>query len=381
MSEKRIHVWVQRFSDRPHLVLQWFDPDTGKRKSKSAETADPQEAEVAREKLQYELRHGKHQEASNLTWKAFRERYEAEYTPGCRPKTQAKIHSVLNTFEAICNPRRLQGVNERMISLLVAGLRNRKGRGSPRMMASTIKVQLAFLHRALVWAVEQKLLSECPYFPTVKAPKTKPQPVPAESFECLYAKAQDEQMKVYLLCGWRAGLRLSEAFELEWNETDKAPWIDFASKRIWLPGSFTKAVEDQWVPLDPMLKEALEALPRRGRKVYRFEALTDGHLIGVEAVCQRICAMARKAGVRLTMKSLRRGFGCYYASRVSAHVLQKLMRHADIKTTLSYYANFDTAVEEAVFSRPNCNAECNKSGSPCRETGGQKDVMGDEPKT
>lgn len=49
------------------------------------------------------------------------------------------------------------------------------------------------------------------------------------------------------------------------------------------------------------------------------------------------------------MKELRKGFGCHYAGKVSAHVLQRLMRHAEIKTTMSYYANVDAAVEEAVL--------------------------------
>jgi hypothetical protein len=44
MSEKRIRVWVQHFADRPHLMLQWYD-EKGKRKSKSAETCNPLEAE------------------------------------------------------------------------------------------------------------------------------------------------------------------------------------------------------------------------------------------------------------------------------------------------------------------------------------------------
>jgi hypothetical protein len=39
-EERRIRVWIQRFTDRPHLVLQWHDPETGKRRSQSAETAD-----------------------------------------------------------------------------------------------------------------------------------------------------------------------------------------------------------------------------------------------------------------------------------------------------------------------------------------------------
>ena len=62
-SERRLHVrkgivvWVQQFKDREHLMLQWIDPDNG-RKSKSAETADPDAAEKARADQEYELNHG-----------------------------------------------------------------------------------------------------------------------------------------------------------------------------------------------------------------------------------------------------------------------------------------------------------------------------------
>jgi hypothetical protein len=47
-------------------MLQWIDPDTNRRKSKSAGTADEKEAEKARADLEYELNHGRYQEASRL---------------------------------------------------------------------------------------------------------------------------------------------------------------------------------------------------------------------------------------------------------------------------------------------------------------------------
>jgi hypothetical protein len=53
--------------------------------------------------------------------------------------------------------------------------------------------------------------------------------------------------------------------------------------------------------------------------------------------------------VKLTMRSLRRGFGCRYAGKVPAQVLQRLMRHANITTTMTYYANVDDAAMEAVL--------------------------------
>lgn len=124
--------------------------------------------------------------------------------------------------------------------------------------------------------------------------------------------------------------------------------MDFGRNRIWLPAGFVKAVEDQWVPLDPGLRAALEALPRVGPRVFRFVG-RDGHEVGDVAVSHRVTELARRAGVRLTMKELRKGFGCRYAGRVPAQVLQKPMRHASIKTTMDFYANVDEAVEAAVL--------------------------------
>ncbi|HVS36337.1 MAG TPA: site-specific integrase [Gemmataceae bacterium] len=218
------------------------------------------------------------------------------------------------------------------------------------MMESTIKVRLQFLHTALQWAAGQKLIPECPRFPAVKPPKKKPQLVAGESVEKLLDKAPDKQTRVFLLCGWLAGMRLSEAYALEWEETEEAPWVDFGRDRIVFPAAFVKAVEDQWVPLDAQLREALEGLPRAVKRVFHFPS-ERGERLTANGVSTLVQKLARKAGLRLTMKSLRRGFGCYYAARVSAHALQKLMRHANIKTTMDYYANIDDAVQDAVRQR------------------------------
>ncbi len=217
------------------------------------------------------------------------------------------------------------------------------------MAPGSIKVRLQFLHTALSWAVEQKMVPAVPRFPTIKVPKKDPQPVPLESFERMLLKADDDpQMQAYLLCGWLAGLRLSEALALEWEPTEKAPYLDLDRNRIVLPAEFAKAVKDQWVPLDPELRRVLEALPRiHGRRVFRFPG--ERGELGAGGMSQRVAGLAKKAGVKLTMKALRRGFGCRYAGKVSAHVLQRLMRHANIKTTLDYYANIDAAVEEAIL--------------------------------
>src|SRR5262249_29342531 len=270
----------------------------------------------------------------------------------------------LDQFEEIVKPTKLSGFTERTISTFVRGLRERKGLQSESMQPSTIETRLRFLHGILGWAVEQGFLDKVPKFPSVKVPRKKPQPVATELFERLITIAPDQQTKVFLQCGWLAGLRLMEAFELEWEPSDRFPWLDFARNRIWLPAAMVKAVEDQWIPLDPILREALLALPRCGKKVFHFTNIRGGRHAGervlASSVSQRVVKMARRAGVRLTMRALRRGFGCKYAGRVPAQVLQKLMRHSNISITMDFYANVDAAVEEAVLGVSR-NSSRNKS--------------------
>ena len=362
MPEERVTVWVQRVKDRSSLMLQWIYPDTGKRKSKSAGTADEKDAEQARADLEYELNHGKYQEASRMSWERFRELFEDEYVAAKRQNTRENYTATFDLFERLCNPGALKSVSERTVSAFAAAMRKEPGRGgNATMAASSVKVRLQPLRTALLWAVEQKLLPGCPRFPEVKVPKKRPQPVPAESFERLAQKAPDDQTRAYLLAGWLAGLRLAEAFALEWEQTDAAPWVDLDRDRIVLPAEHVKGVEDQWVPLDPQLREALLALPRHGKKVFHF-VTKGGRPVSLAAVSDRVIRLARKAGVKLTMKSLRRGFGCRYAGKVPAQVLQKLMRHSDIKITMDYYANVDDAVMEAVLG-PQRNSSRNIGGS------------------
>jgi hypothetical protein len=192
MAEKRIHVWVQAFQDRPHLVLQWHDPDTGKRKSKSAKTADPEEAEAARVDLEADLNNGRHRDASRMSWEKFREVFEAEYLPGLRASSQERYREVLDRFERMCKPRTVAGVNERMLSALVAAMRKEKVRGREGFTPASIRHTLVIVGAALEWAADQRLIPRVPEAPAVKVPKKKPQPVPVEAFERLLAKAGDD---------------------------------------------------------------------------------------------------------------------------------------------------------------------------------------------
>src|SRR5947209_5551889 len=112
MSTKRITVWVQGFKDRRSLVLQWHDPDTGARRSRSARTPDSLVAEKARADLEYELNHGLSQEPNKMPWQKFRELYESEKLAGNREATRKKAGYVFDAFEELARPRTLGSITE-----------------------------------------------------------------------------------------------------------------------------------------------------------------------------------------------------------------------------------------------------------------------------
>lgn len=354
MGEQRVTVYLLRPKDRRTYQLQWVDPDTGQRKSMSAGTDDPGKAEKQRADQEFRLNNGLHQEASKLDWARFREMFEAEYLAGLRERTREKYDCVLDVFEQIVNPAKLRNVNERTLSLFLKGMRERK---HPRkktkvgLAPMTMRNYLIALKSALGWAVDQKLLPALPKFPVVHVPKKKPQPIPAESFDLLLAKAGDDRWRAFLLCGWWAGLRLSEARELRWEESDQWPWIDFGRNRIVLPAVFAKSAQDQSVPMHAKLREALSALPQSDPLVFPFRSRKGGGRLSRNGITNRVLDLARQAGVKLSMHRLRKGFGCRVAQKLgkgNAPVLHELMRHSSMQITMDYYASVDDVLQDAI---------------------------------
>jgi integrase len=259
---------------------------------------------------------------------------------------------VVDVFEEEANPQRLRDVTTARLYAFVRGLRQRKRpQGKVGLAPHSIRNYLIAIKTALAFAVRKKLLPEMPEFPKIQVPKKKPQPIPAESFERLLDKAPDDLWRAYLLCGWWGGLRLSEALYLEWEPSEEAPWLDFKGNRIVLPAVFVKAKEDQWVPLHPVLRVALEDLPRTDRRVFPFRSRKGGGSLSRNGVTNRVLDMAKQAGVKLSMHRLRKGFGCRAAKMLGkggAAMLHELMRHSSMQVTMDYYASVGDALQETI---------------------------------
>jgi integrase len=392
MRDRSITVWVNRFPDRTTFQLQWNDPVTGRRKTKSSGVVDTgrardrRDAEAKARELEELLRRGIAAIPSELSWESFRERYETEHAAGLARETMAKIGTVCNLIEEHVRPRRLFDVTDERISRLVAILRDKK------KSESTIKSYLGQLKAMLRWAVNQKLLPACPTIPSIRRAKKsggaapmKGRPITGEEFERMLAtvplvvgEKTAPEWRRYLRGLWVSGLRLTESLELYWDREDKLhPILPKPGKGLpvlRVLAELEKGHADRILPIAPEFAMLLVETPERERTGPVF-TLPKRKFKNVGACAEwagRIVSkIGRKAGVIVrtdpsdpkrrkyaSAHDLRRSFGDRWAPRVMPAVLKELMRHESIETTLRYYVgtNAERTAEACWASIPGAAA-------------------------
>ncbi len=360
-----IVVRVVEFGDRPHFQMQFTDPMTGRKKTRSTKVvrsgskADRTEAERVAAKWESELRDGRYRNASKTTWAEFREKYESEVLPSLAAATDTKISGVLNAVEKYLNPGLLRSVTAERLSYLQSKLRE-AGRAE-----NTIKSCMAHLVASLRWAVGVGLLHAAPKVQMPKRAKgakmMKGRPITGEEFDRMLAKCEAvvgaeraPSWRHYLRGLYCSGLRLAESLELCWDVENKL-CIDLSGKRpmLRIPAALEKGNTDRLLPMAPEFAEFLAATPEADRKGYVF----NPEAARVHATIKRlrryrvselIGDIGEKAGVKVATDAkgkvkyasahdLRRSFGERWASRVMPQVLMELMRHEAIDTTLKFY--------------------------------------------
>lgn len=358
MSDGKIQVTVVNYPDRKFLMMRYVDPATGKQKARSTKTTDRGKAAKLAAQWEAELIEGRYQPASNITWEAFRERYESEVVPSLAEKTGIMIGTVFNTVEKLAAPRKLADLTAERLSFFQAELR-KGGRAEP-----TIRSYLAHLRSALRWATEVGLLRSVPKIQKPKRAKTaklmKGRPITAEEFDRLLKETKAivgenhaKPWRRFLRGLWLSGLRLGEAMQLYWDRDDRLR-IDLTGKRpmLRIPAELEKGNEDRLLPISPEFAEFLLAVPaerRRGR-VFRLATLRIHDARPSVEWASRIIARIGKAAkikVNTNVKNgkvkfasahdLRRSFGERWARRVMPQVLKELMRHKSIDTTMKFY--------------------------------------------
>ncbi len=405
MSHEEITVTVVEFSDRKHYQMQYRDPLSGLKKTRSTgvprtgKKRDRNEAERIAGEWERELRDGRYKPASKVTWGEFRQRYEDEVLSGKADGTFAKVSSVFNSVEAVLHlsaESLLSKVSESRLSQYQAKLRE-AGRAE-----DTIRSNLAHIGAALRWAARIKILREAPAVEMPSRVKAggksmKGRPITTEEYERMLAKveegliasgkkpdkrekqrkrkysaeamaklrkAQREQAAAaapswrHLLRGlWLSGLRLGEALELYWDRDDRL-CVDLTGRRpmLRIPAELEKGHKDRLLPITPDFAEFLLATPEVERTGPVFDPRPGrdrGGRLSLHRVSRVISAIGEKAGVKVdtdattgkvkysSAHDLRRAFGFRWSQRVMPAVLKELMRHDSIDTTMKYYVGLN----------------------------------------
>ena len=125
-----VKVKIVEFGDRKHYQMQYRDPMTGRKKTRSTRiqrTGRKKERDAAvgvAATWEAELREGRYNEPSKAIWQDFREKYEAEVLSGMAEATAVKVCGVFNAVERILNPTLMRELTSDRMSYLQSKLRS-----------------------------------------------------------------------------------------------------------------------------------------------------------------------------------------------------------------------------------------------------------------
>jgi integrase len=343
-----ITVQVRRKKDRPWYQLYYVDPLTGHDRTRSAKSNDLKEARLAAARWQVEL------ESNGATpgltsWEVFRLRFKDEHLKSLAKKTRRAYATALNQFERIVGkPRNMAELSPSVMSQFRARLLADLG------SVTTVRSYLRHVLAALAWAGTVKIIREVP---KVKLPKLdkdtkamRGRPITAKEFEHLLATARKHRAKegdgekfVRVLRGLLlSGLRISELVKLSWDQPPVQLDLDGARHpRILLGIEGHKGRRNEILPVTPDFAEFIGQTPASERK---------GSVFGVNSKAERVVSAIGKAsrivvnsvdGKCVSAHDLRRSFATYWSYRVRPLILQRLMRHRNIETTLAFYVAQD----------------------------------------
>jgi integrase len=356
MSDQ-VKVTVASFGPQRCLMMTYRDPTSGKKVARSTGTRNRQQAERQAAVWEDELRGGRYAAPSRVTWQEFRERFNSDKLAGMPESSRVAYNTALDHLERVKEP-------DRLASLTAAALSDFQGRlRKAGMKETTLARHLRHIKAALRWGARVGLVSKAP---TIEIPRKvkgqrlmKGRPITSEEFDRLLLAApklrpNDSAAWVRLLTGlWLSGLRLAEGLALSWDW--EAPFsVDLGGKhpRFRILAEAQKANRDEKLPMTPDFAEWLMAGTPEGDRtgrVFPIVSLRGGQPIPPRGVGQIVSAIGKKAGVVVnkaegkyaSAHDLRRAFGTRWSKKTMPAVLKRLMRHADIGTTMGYYVDLD----------------------------------------
>jgi integrase len=331
---------IRKKPDRTFYQLVYTDKLTGQERTKSAKTADLKTARLEAARWQIELEANGYN-GKAITWEAFRRRFQDEHLTHCEVRSRVPVNAAMNHFEKIVGkPRDIRQVKASTMSQFVAGLS--KMVDSPSSVVTYTRHVLTALH----WGQRMELLDRVPKVSLPRVVRaSKGRSLTNEEFEkmlaavdqmkCRYAAKLKRLMRGLFL----SGLRAAEAIRLNWEKGSVLLDMDGGKyPRIIFSGKGQKSRRNEVMPITPDFADFLNETPKENRV---------GSVFGLPIyAAARIAEAGEKAkivvndqGKFASAHDLRRTFGTRWSYKVRPIILQRIMRHVDIKTTLRHYVD------------------------------------------
>lgn len=297
-------------------------------------------------------------ESPRMTWKAFRQFYERDHLstlkrPGCFKSAATKMEAMIKVvYLGELDAARMKQWRQKMLAA--------------KMPATTVSSYLKHVRASLGWAEENGYIKAAPRVRTGTTAKMKGRPLTGEEFERMLAavpkvkrigRQRAGQWRQLLNGLWLMGLRLQEAIDMHWTDADCIRPIRLDSSRplLCFPMAEHKNGKDQLIPLTPEAAAFLRQTPKGKREGRVFPLMgakkpictadsASGFISEIGEQAKVLINQTKKKNGKpkcATAHDLRRSFATRLARRVSSDILQALMRHADIKTTRTHYAEIE----------------------------------------
>lgn len=249
--------------------------------------------------------------------------YKPDQKPSAKRDKQASVRSFLPHLGKL-TPEQLTQTD--IDAFIAAELE----RGAAR---KSINNRLACLSTLLKYAVGER--SKLRFH--VSGPDAEVHAVDPDDVERLLAACTDDRYRMVILLATEAGLRVGEIRGLQWTDVKDSKLtvrraLDKDTNAVLTP----KHDKARTVPLSPRIAAALAELPRRGLWVVCRD---EGTALGYADIREQVAVIYDRAEVvrpPWPMHALRHSFGTVMGRKVPLGVLQKLMGHADVQTTMRY---------------------------------------------
>ena len=340
MEKIKVHVTKRKRKRGYVYSVVWQDPRTGQHKTESVGKDRAYAYTVASERRRM-LQEGRTAGITSITYDDFVTEHLCEIEGQLSEGSYREHARVLRQFRKACNPKRLTVIDYAMLQ------RFRAARIKDGVAPTTVNKGLRTLQGILERAVMRNYLTVNPFQGKRKALWTKePEKavnfMPKEEFEALLGACQDDRWRAICIVAYHAGLRRGELVFLAWQD------VDFGSRELYVRNKddhSTKSRKNRTVPMNSNVVKSLGTL-RSGKfpggDVFRNvegRKMLNNFNSCFERIVKRAGLVNEEGKAAFSIHDLRRSCCTnLLAQGVSPKMVQEIMGHVNIETTMKYYA-------------------------------------------